>query len=251
MLSFDSLTFRYDPYPLGVACPVLDASVYDEMLRTFPAFELFAPIPGVGEKFSLSEKFARANFHEYVESQPVWREFYRYVKSPKLIADVDQALRAHNVDLGFEKRRPPGPIRFKRALHSIRRGRLPRRPLRLRSRFEFSALRATGGCVLPHTDAQKKFITLIISMVRDGEWPASYGGGTDVNRPKEMHRNFNWINEGMEFDEVEVLETIPFRPNQCVVFVKTFNSLHAVRPLNGNGSDALRKSLTINIEEDL
>ena len=37
-------------------------------------------------------------------------------------------------------------------------------------------------------------------------------------------------------------------PNQCVIFVKTFNSWHAVYPMTGHGSQALRKTLTINIE---
>jgi hypothetical protein len=33
-----------------------------------------------------------------------------------------------------------------------------------------------------------------------------------------------------------------------VIFVKTFNSWHSVRPMQGNGSGAMRKTLTINIE---
>jgi len=46
---------------------------------------------------------------------------------------------------------------------------------------------------------------------------------------------------------VERVRTLPFRPNQCVVFVKTFNSLHAVSPVGG-GPSVLRRTLTINIE---
>jgi hypothetical protein len=49
---------------------------------------------------------------------------------------------------------------------------------------------------------------------------------------------------------MEVLETFPFEPNQAVVFVKTFNSWHSVRPMTGRGSPAMRKTLTINIEAD-
>jgi hypothetical protein len=33
-----------------------------------------------------------------------------------------------------------------------------------------------------------------------------------------------------------------------VVFVKTFNSWHSVRPMTGSGSALMRKTLTINIE---
>jgi hypothetical protein len=47
---------------------------------------------------------------------------------------------------------------------------------------------------------------------------------------------------------MEILETYPFQPNQAVMFVKTFNSWHSVRPMTGTGSKAMRKTLTINIE---
>jgi hypothetical protein len=52
------------------------------------------------------------------------------------------------------------------------------------------------------------------------------------------------------WDKIEVLDTIPFVPNQCTVFVKTFNSLHSVRKMKEKGSDALRKTVTIVIEKD-
>ncbi|MFO1072602.1 MAG: hypothetical protein U1E17_07945 [Geminicoccaceae bacterium] len=38
---------------------------------------------------------------------------------------------------------------------------------------------------------------------------------------------------------MEPLETYAFEPNQCVLFVKTFNSWHCVRPMTGQAS-ALR-----------
>jgi hypothetical protein len=56
------------------------------------------------------------------------------------------------------------------------------------------------------------------------------------------------MNRQAGFDEMEVLDTFPFTPNQAVVFIKTFNSWHSVRPMLGNGSNAMRKTLTINIE---
>ena len=36
--------------------------------------------------------------------------------------------------------------------------------------------------------------------------------------------------------------------NQCLMFVKTFNSLHSVRPIPETPPTAIRKTLTINIE---
>ena len=87
-------------------------------------------------------------------------------------------------------------------------------------------------------------------MAKEGEWNAAYGGGTDVNRTRDERRSFNWVNENVSFDDVEVIDSYPFAANQCIVFVKTFNSLHSVRPMTGAGSSVLRNTLTINIEED-
>ena len=74
-----------------------------------------------------------------------------------------------------------------------------------------------------------------------------HGGGTDVNWPKDETGSFNQMNRVAGFDEMEVLHTYPFTPNQCVVFVKTFNSWHSVAPMHGPAGP-LRRTLTINIE---
>jgi len=36
-------------------------------------------------------------------------------------------------------------------------------------------------------------------------------------------------------------------PNQCVLFVKTFNSLHSVRPMTAPARETARRTLTINL----
>ena len=100
---------------------------------------------------------------------------------------------------------------------------------------------------MPHTDARRKLITFVISMVRDGEWDTRNGGGLDINRPRDPRLNYNQINRHAGFEDMEVIDTYEFMPNQCVVFIKTFNSWHSVRPMTGVDSTALRKTLTINI----
>jgi hypothetical protein len=35
---------------------------------------------------------------------------------------------------------------------------------------------------LLHTDTPKKIITLVLSMIKEGEWDSALGGGLDVNR---------------------------------------------------------------------
>ena len=92
-------------------------------------------------------------------------------------------------------------------------------------------------------------ITLVAAIVEDGEWDPAHGGGTEVMKPKDPAKTYNFLNKQLEFDEVETLKTFDFNPNQVVLFVKTFNSLHCVRPMTGNGSQAMRRTLTINIEK--
>jgi len=85
----------------------------------------------------------------------------------------------------------------------------------------------------------------VFSMVRPGEWDEAWGGGTDMLRATDPRRSYNYVNRYLGFDEVEVLHTFPFQPNQAVVFVKTFNSLHCVRPMTGP-EGAMRRTLTVN-----
>ena len=67
-------------------------------------------------------------------------------------------------------------------------------------------------------------------------------------RPIDPRQIFNRLNARGRFEDMEILDTYPFQPNQAVMFVKTFNSWHSVRPMTGMGSKAMRKTLTINIE---
>jgi hypothetical protein len=88
----------------------------------------------------------------------------------------------------------------------------------------------------------------VLSMMKPGEWNPAWGGGTDIVMPRDRSRVYNQVNRSIPFADVEVLKTFPFDPNQCVIFVKTFNSWHSVSPMTGKASDPLRKTLTLNIE---
>ncbi len=107
---------------------------------------------------------------------------------------------------------------------------------------------ARGGFIKPHTDAPQKLITLVVSMIDQDEWNPDWGGGTAMLRTKDITRSFNHVNAQFDFADVEPLETFPFVANQCIVFVKTFNSFHAVYPTQGPEGGPMRRTLTINIE---
>ncbi|MDG2306269.1 MAG: 2OG-Fe(II) oxygenase [Candidatus Binatia bacterium] len=263
MLSFQDLNFDYEPYPIGVVAPVLAAESYRALVDAFPPLGLFGAKEDLGHKYSLSEVNHGDAYHDYVRASPPWLDFYRYVKSPDFIHQTMASLASSGVDLGLADCRVQSRSRFDgsgKALAALPGGasrslgsaemsvrRLLTRKAVLGARFEFSILPGDGGHILPHTDAPQKLVTLVISMLGPDEWSDSWGGGTQVLRPKDPAVAFNKMNRYLGFDEVEPVRTLPFRSNQCVVFVKTFNSLHAVPPVGG-GAQVLRRTLTINIE---
>lgn len=246
MFSYDHLRFRYDPFPIGIAKPAIEDDLYRELITGYPPQELFAYLPKVGHKYSLSEKYNGEAYQRFIRSNAAWRELHAWIKSDRFIPAVMDVLKAHHIDLGHKQLSDA-----KRALKTAKnlvRGRSRPLPPRLSTRFEFSMLPADGGYIMPHTDAPSKIVTLIVSMAGADEWDPAFGGGTDVNRPKAPCLAFNQMNAQAGFDEMEVLDTFEFTPNQIVVFVKTFNSWHSVRPMTGSGSPLMRKTLTINIE---
>jgi len=205
---------------------------------------LFARSKNIGVKCSLSELNNRENYFDFLRRTPCWRRFYERVKSPEFVQEIASFLEEQNIDLRLNK------FKYARSMRYQRRGPL-RRAMNttvIRSRFEFSAMMANGGSILPHTDAPTKLITLVIAFIKEGEWDEpAWGGGTAVVMPKDRTRVYNHYNKYMTFDEVEAVKTFPFNPNQCVLFIKTYNSWHAVEPMTGPET-AARKTLTLNIE---
>jgi hypothetical protein len=246
MLRYDAVSFDYEPFPIGLAKPVLDPSDYAEMVRDWPPLPLFKSKESKGVKYSLSQVNNAFRYRRFVHATPVWRRFHEFIKSPMFITGVLDMLRAHHIDLGLPV--PGLATRIGRRARAMWRGSPQPHFPGLKARFEFSSMPVTGGSIRPHTDALTKVVTLVIPMLGEGEWQTSWGGGTSIVRPKDSTRVFNLVNDYMDFDEVECVKTFPFEPNQCIVFVKTFNSWHAVWPMTGDDSKVLRKTLTVNIE---
>ncbi|MCX8102353.1 MAG: hypothetical protein N3D77_14070 [Geminicoccaceae bacterium] len=247
LFSLDNLELRYEPFPVGRAKPIMSEEQYERFLEAWPPVELFQYLPKVGQKYALSEKYNPKHYHDWVQSHDVWREFRDWIESDDFIWGVLDELKARHIDLGFKKLSSAG--RLRRNLENLVRGTWWKAPAKLSARFEFSMLPADGGCVTPHTDNPDKIVTMVVSMAREGEWLPAFGGGTEVNRHRNPEFSFNHVNDKARFEDMDTLETFAFEPNQCVLFVKTFNSWHCVRPMRGP-KGAMRRTLTINIELD-
>ncbi len=250
LLSFDNIQFDYDPFPIGVAAPVVEAGLYREMVARFPPLEMMCDTEKHGDKRSLSRKNNKSAYKDYVVATPVWRDFDRYIRSRNFILTTLEMLRDRGIDLGLDGRNLALAPRLRAYLKRLLHANLPSAPPGLSARFEFSALPAAGGAIIPHTDTVNKIITFVISILDEGSWDTAVGGGTEVMRPKDPRDNFNQTNRQLDFESVETLKTFEYRPNQAIIFIKTFNSLHGVRPMTGKTADPWRKTLTVNIMRD-
>ena len=171
------------------------------------------------------------------------------MKSPDFVFGVLDELARRSVDLGFKRRTTAQQVQ--RRLRGLMGGRWWQGEDRLSARFEFSMLPADGGSVTPHTDNPDKIITMVVSMARPGEWDPAFGGGTEVNRHRPARAELQPDERQGRVRGHGALDVYEFEPNQCVVFVKTFNSWHCVRPMQGAGlARRCGAALTINIEHE-
>ncbi len=245
MFTLRNLELKYRPYPHGVAAPLLHGGQYQDLVDGFPDVTLFGS-NRINVKHVLSERVNRRQYFSFLRSRPEWMAFYRWIKSDRFIQGVLDELSSRHVDLGYRQR--PASSRWARHLAMGLSGRRDYHAS-LVSRFEFSMLPADGGFVLPHTDAPGKVVTLILPMLAEGEWDPKVGGATDINTPREDRLRFNSVNGKAEFCEMEIASSLAFEPNRALLFVRTHDSWHSVRPMTAPGSPALRKTVTVTLRE--
>ena len=110
MLSYDHLQFRYEPFPIGIAKPVMPDARYGELVANFPPVELFESFEQMGKKgrkFTLSPKENAKKYNDFVQGNPLWREFHQWIKSRDFVYGALDMLAGHGIDLGY-RYVPPG-----------------------------------------------------------------------------------------------------------------------------------------------
>ena len=255
IVKLDNAKFRYDPYPIGVIAPVFEEDLYQQMLREWPAIDIFKHYPKWGNKYSLAPLGKPKEFADLIRTSALWAKVHAELTGEQFIHRVIDVLKKNHIDLGIADKwvsADRAGFKFARRIKSALRGFMLKGDgtVKLASQLEFSMMPSDGGALRPHTDDPKKIITLVFSMVQHGEWNKAWGGGTAVLKPNDMTQNFNHLNRMTNFDESEQVGIFEFEPNQCVIFVKTFNSLHSVPTMKSGKPDLFRKSLTLNISAD-
>ncbi len=259
MICLDNFVYTYKPFPVGVAQPFIEPALYRSLAASYPEPERFARFredsTGRYSKFSLSARNNGRQLAEFLDQHADWRRLYEYLYSADFIDAVLDHLEQRNLQV--VKRRSRGLARqFNRLAPKLSGGRLPRverllyaAPRKLggvSSKVEFSAIPARDGGLMPHTDSEGKLVTLVIAFPEEGEWREEFGGGTSIVEPKDESVYFNRFNRTLPFDQVDVKRVVEHHANQAMLFIKTFNSWHAVMPTTGPASQ-WRKTLTVNI----
>lgn len=262
LINFDNFHYDYKPFPIGVAHPFVDEKLYEELSSSYPGPEEFTLFredsTGYFKKYSFSARTSRARMSRFLERNHAWREFYEYIYSLEFTNAIFDHLEANGIKV--VKRRSRGLARWinliaPRLSHTqipfVEQlvFDLPRKLGGISSKLEFSAIPGSNGGLMPHTDSLGKVVTLVLSFPRPGEWKSEYGGGTSIVDPLDDRDYFNRYNKTLPFDSVKVVRNVEYQPNQAMLFVKTFNSWHAVMPTCGPES-TWRKTLTINIMND-
>ena len=222
IFNWDNVSVRHEPYTVFYLRNLVDQQLYNRLADTFPLLSQFRHRETLGNKYLLTEAEGEA-YYDFVNRNPHWQEFYTEVKSANFREQVLLFLRSQ----------------MKESLTGEADSFV--------SRFEFSALPTNGGSQRPHTDSPRKVVTLVLSVMKEGEWDATWGGGTSICTPKDEALRSNYSNQYLDFDDVEVIDTFPFVPNGCVMFVKTAVSWHCVTPIRVPGNNVLRKTVAISL----
>ncbi len=217
---------EYEPFPIGFFSPAFDPEIYRSLSGSWPKKNLFKHLPKLGNKFSLSEKNNRLLWVDVI-SKPPWDDFHRYLTEGKFIENVFLGLNKKRIDIF------PYCIKFGKVSYRNE----------LSCRWEFTMLSGDGGSITAHTDSPHKVVTLVLSFSDD--WPEDTPGGTELFSVLNPKNSFNIMNRRVPFKKMKFLRQMPFGGNQCTLFVKTFNSLHGLRPLKVPG--LMRKAIVVNV----
>jgi len=242
IFSYKNCRPQYEPYPVFYLENFISPEFYNSLEKQWPPLELFQGKPNLGSKYSLSERNNSVAYRRFIRSSKSWWRLHRFIKSQDFLNEILSNLRRLGVDLNLSNPKVIKRKHVDRALSKLM-GFTP-----VWTRFEFSMMHCHQGNIRPHTDDPNKLITLVVSMNPASEWNRAWGGGTEICLPKDRSLVYNELNRYLEFDAVDILSEFPYKSNQCIFFVKTYNSWHQVSPLRGPEDGPFRKTLTINIE---
>ena len=247
MINFNNSTFFYEPFPHSTLHNVIEESDYNKICSEFPETNLLNKMQ---DKRKDEKKFFKYNlsnrgkdekkFFEILNQSKTIKKFYNYLNSKIFLEKLTEFLLKNHIDLKINPNQS-----FKNFLIN----KLLKRELKIN--FEFSAISSNNGFILPHTDGPNKIIGFVLPVIDNIDILNAKKLGTQILSPTENAYKFNYFNKTVPFNKTLVVKEIPFEKNQISLHVKTFNSLHAVGPIDPSNlkKEIFRKSITFFLEK--
>ena len=113
-------------------------------------------------------------------------------------------------------------------------------------KYQFSYIKNNGG-IVPHVDAQRKYLSLLLYFPDDENKETNYGATFwESSIPNNSNTHINDKEKIREFySKSKKLYTAPFKPNCLYGFLRNNFSWHTVEPINID-TNYIRKSININ-----
>lgn len=254
MINFNNFTFYSDPFPHGLAHKVFDEAFYKKIVSEFPSVENLKKLIDKSnlqkfKKFSLSNKNDKS-FDKIISNKPNIKILVDYLNSFEFKKNLIYLLENNNIKFGINLKKNTKKKILINFLKNFSPFIFGKQEQDIDIFTEFSSIPINNGMIKPHTDSQYKLASIVIPIV-DDNWKEEFNGGTNFLTPKDKTKTFNYLNNTLEFNETEKIKTIPFKKNQLLIFLKTYNSLHSVGPLIGNNDEIYRNSITLTVEKKL
>tara|TARA_B100000035_G_C20981522_1_gene545657 strand:+ start:581 stop:1342 length:762 start_codon:yes stop_codon:yes gene_type:complete len=248
-INFENSLFYYEPFPHSVTNNFLSPDVYNEICNEFPSDEEFVKMKDkhLGEnkfdKFNFSNLGSSKNkFFKYLGKTRSLKFFFDYINSDKFFQSLNNFFINNHVDLGINQ-----PKSFKNLVKKIFQK-------DINFSFEFSSIPVQNGFIKPHTDGPNNIIGFVIPII-DNEEIFNYSNlGTKILKSNSNEFKYNNLNRTVPYEKTELVREMPFEKNCMIMHVKTFNSLHAVGPIqpksNLSNQKIFRKSITMFLKRE-
>ena len=207
-----------EPFNLIILDEFLDKEVYDQIKLNFPKAD-YQLMKGNNLKFQIhshAKNDSNNIFDKIINEKIILRDFYTYIQTKAFYDKISQFF----------------PI-----LHNARIK---------HTNLEFSYLPANGGYILPHTDTEKKLVTIVIYFPFD--WNNEWGGQFCAHSHSDKDiDDFTHLGMGnIEYKDLTDIYCAEFIDNRAVVMQRSNKSIHSVKKIKGP-EGTFRTSLTMNI----
>ena len=255
MLRLNTLYFEYEPFAHGISNNIFDDELYMKLVDEFPNIKFLKKMTAKDEtskfnKYNLSIRSHPKEFNQYLSKSKCYLDLINYLRSTDFKIAILDILKKNNIDLGLTIKKLSKKEKIVRVMKKLTPNFLNNYIQDLDINIEFSSIPTKLGYLKPHTDGQFKYASIVIPIVSNNELDKLHSG-TNFHEAKDIKKTFNYVNNTLDFNEVNLVKYIPFKKNSFLIFLKTHNSIHSVGPLSGQNENLYRNSITVNLEKKI